>query len=241
MVSNKWKVLSLNYASMGIKKLLKLYLPPGNRYYELKLQKNKKQKLWRVHRLVMLAFHWPSKLHVDHLDNDKTNNNLDNLEYVTLRENLRRSIQDGLCKDNNKDKRLPVMQICWTTGKILAVYKWVMECERKSWIRNQEIIVTAKWKWILCHWYTFRYMSEFNKIYEFRKELKKWLYRDSWLKWWIKLWKAVNQIDMNTWEIINTFSSAKEAKRQTWADSSTIRKVCIWKYKCSKWFKWAYN
>lgn len=44
----------------------------------------------RVHRLVMELFKGPSDLTVDHIDGNKRNNRLDNLEYVTNEENIRR-------------------------------------------------------------------------------------------------------------------------------------------------------
>ena len=44
-----------------------------------------------VHRLVMLAFVGPSDLQVNHKDENKTNNRLDNLEYVTASKNQRYS------------------------------------------------------------------------------------------------------------------------------------------------------
>ena len=43
-----------------------------------------------VHRLVMLAFYGKSDLTVDHIDGNKENNNLTNLEYVTQTENAKR-------------------------------------------------------------------------------------------------------------------------------------------------------
>ena len=57
---------------------------------------NGKNKTNSIHRLVMLAFKGPSDLTVDHLDNNKLNNNLDNLEYVTVEENSRRAHLNGL-------------------------------------------------------------------------------------------------------------------------------------------------
>lgn len=48
---------------------------------------------WLVHRLVMHAFHGPPQdqleWQVNHLDGNKTNNRLDNLEYVSPKQNMR--------------------------------------------------------------------------------------------------------------------------------------------------------
>ena len=44
-----------------------------------------------VHRIVMEAFKGKSDLTVDHIDGNKLNNSLDNLEYVTIQENVKRA------------------------------------------------------------------------------------------------------------------------------------------------------
>lgn len=51
-----------------------------------------------VHRLVAEAFHGgiQEDLQVNHIDGDKTNNNADNLEWVTGSENILHSYQNGL-------------------------------------------------------------------------------------------------------------------------------------------------
>lgn len=56
-----------------------------------------KTKGFRVHRLVVEYFYkgFNSKLHVDHLDMNKENNHISNLEMVTNAENLRRSHSYG--------------------------------------------------------------------------------------------------------------------------------------------------
>lgn len=48
-------------------------------------------KFMMVHRIVMEAFNGKSELTVDHLDRDKKNNNLNNLEYVSFEENIKRA------------------------------------------------------------------------------------------------------------------------------------------------------
>lgn len=53
-----------------------------------------------VHRLVMLAFVGPSDLQVNHKDENKTNNRLDNLEYLTGKDNTRYSCAEPVeCYD----------------------------------------------------------------------------------------------------------------------------------------------
>jgi len=54
-------------------------------------------KSYLVHRLVMMAFKGkiPQKLVVNHIDEDKTNNHLDNLEIVTRAQNTIYSIKSG--------------------------------------------------------------------------------------------------------------------------------------------------
>lgn len=49
-----------------------------------------------AHRLIMEAFRGKSDLTVDHIDGNKLNNSLDNLEYVTLGENIKRAYYKGL-------------------------------------------------------------------------------------------------------------------------------------------------
>ena len=51
-----------------------------------------KGKRMYVHRLVMLAFHGKSDLTVDHLNINKQDNRLENLEYVTVVENTKRAL-----------------------------------------------------------------------------------------------------------------------------------------------------
>jgi hypothetical protein len=58
-------------------------------YQALRLKKEG-SKLWLVHRLVLLAFVGASDLKIDHINMVKTDNRLENLEYVTDRENLHR-------------------------------------------------------------------------------------------------------------------------------------------------------
>lgn len=56
-------------------------------YHYVNLSKDKIKRQRKVHRLVMAAFKGVSTLHIDHLNGIKTDNRLENLEYVTRRMN----------------------------------------------------------------------------------------------------------------------------------------------------------
>lgn len=66
--------------------------PDGRGYLTVGLRRNKKRKTFCVHSLVAMSFldYIPDgthKLVVDHIDNDKTNNRLVNLQIISQREN----------------------------------------------------------------------------------------------------------------------------------------------------------
>ena len=86
-VSNMGNVRSLNYNQTREIKVLK---PSNNRGYKLVvLSKNGKSKTYQVHRLVALHFiPNPNSLSIiNHKNEDKTNNCVDNLEWCTIQYN----------------------------------------------------------------------------------------------------------------------------------------------------------
>lgn len=64
-----------------------------NGYQFVPLSKDGIVKAHSIHRLVISAFMGYSKFEVNHKDGNKTNNRLDNLEYVTHSENMKHSFQ----------------------------------------------------------------------------------------------------------------------------------------------------
>lgn len=72
-----------------------------NGYKQIILSRDSKQELFYTHQLVAMVFldHKPNghTLVVDHIDGDRTNNNVDNLRIVTNREN------SSICFKKNRD------------------------------------------------------------------------------------------------------------------------------------------
>ena len=69
-----------------------------NSYGYVELWKNNKGKKFRIHRLVAETFipNYANKEQVNHIDGDKTNNCVSNLEWVTPKENIRHAINNNL-------------------------------------------------------------------------------------------------------------------------------------------------
>ena len=86
LVSNTGLIKSLNYLNKGVTKLLKIQ-DNGTGYKYVFLQKNKTVNKMYVHRIVMQSFIGFSELEVNHKDLNRSNNNLENLEYVTRKQN----------------------------------------------------------------------------------------------------------------------------------------------------------
>lgn len=87
-ISNLGRVKSLNYNHTRKEKILK----PRNchSYLRVQLYKNGQKEMPFIHRLVAQAFlSNPQNLpEVNHKDEDKSNNCVDNLEWVTRKENI---------------------------------------------------------------------------------------------------------------------------------------------------------
>ena len=79
------------------KTLLKGYI--SNNGYQMVHLRQRIDKVCSVHRLVLKAFspcEEMDELQVNHIDGNKLNNNLSNLEWSTALENIRHSFQTGL-------------------------------------------------------------------------------------------------------------------------------------------------
>lgn len=95
-----------------------------------------KGKAYKVHRLTALAFiPNPNNLpHINHIDEDKTNNNVENLAWCTAAENIRHSSHKYSCKI----KQLTL------DGELVNVWGSSMQIERETGYDQGNIIKCCK-------------------------------------------------------------------------------------------------
>ena len=114
-VSNSGEIYSIRKNN---KKILKMkHWLDKDGYHTVKLCKNKKQKQYRVHRLVaeMFVENTNNLPQVNHLDGNKDNNNVLNLEWITLRNNIIHGYKIGLYRTGSKrcNSKLEEHEIKW--------------------------------------------------------------------------------------------------------------------------------
>lgn len=102
-------------------------------YYRVTLSKNGKDKRFRIHRLVAEAFiendDPVNKTCVNHKDEDKANNHVDNLEWCTNEYNIQYSANSG--------KKFKTKVLCITTNK---EFNSIKEANKFYNIKNQSEI-----------------------------------------------------------------------------------------------------
>lgn len=92
----------------------------GSGYMKVTLYTNGFGKDFLLHRIVAQAFIFNSenKSYVNHLDGNKKNNNVNNLQWVTSAENLKKTDVQRKMKDSKANK---VLATCLSDGE---VYQW---------------------------------------------------------------------------------------------------------------------
>lgn len=117
-------------------------------YYTVSLYKDKKMKKWLVHRLIAITFlgEVPEGMNVDHIDGDKTNNELSNLQYLTVAQNTSKSNKGKKHSLATKIKLSSIMKgkNTWAKGSLKGSYseehrKNISESITKWW-KNRKVV-----------------------------------------------------------------------------------------------------
>lgn len=166
-VSSLWRIKSLVWWKEKIRKLNK------NRYWYIAvlLSKDTNKKLVKIHRIVASAFisNKENKPQVNHIDWDKSNNNVSNLEWCTPSENALHSIRI-LWNNNHLKTNHPSLWKFWKehfNSKIVLQYdlndifikQWdsLSDIWRILWISIWHISSCCNWKKKTTGWFKWKY------------------------------------------------------------------------------------
>ena len=122
-VSNLGHVKALNYRHTGKGKILSLN-KVGDGYYAPHLCFNGKDEHPGVHILVAKAFipNPENKPTVNHMDEDKSNNKVSNLEWATYKEQANHGT-----REQRRQEKIFKKVACYKNGKLLKTYNSIIE------------------------------------------------------------------------------------------------------------------
>lgn len=203
--------------------MMKPYIQHG--YAHVTLQINKKPKRFNIHRLVAIAFipNPDNKPYVNHIDGNKTNNCVDNLEWVTPSENTQHAVKTGL-KSPTREREVVQFGL---DGKKICEYKSLAEAARITGSSEAKISICCQQQREQHNGFQWRYKNEccenLQPIKEYRTKKKQ-----------------VAQIDTETGEVIAVYESLQAAARAVNGSHSAISNIINHKKqtKTHKGFGW---
>lgn len=188
--------------------IMKLQIQQG--YKHVTLQINKKAKRFRVHRLVAEAFipNPENKPYVNHIDGNRQNNLVENLEWVTPAENTQHAVQSGLMLPT---RERAVVQFDLDGSKI-AEFPSLREAARQTNSNDEKICICCQLQRKQHNGFQWRYKNECGEKVQ---QIKEYTTKP----------KKVAQIDPKTNEIIAIYNSMTQAAKAVGGTQSAISHV----------------
>lgn len=165
-VSNLGNVASLNYRCTGTRHNLRKGISKTG-YAVVVLCDGEKQKMHYVHRLVAIAFiqNPLAKPEVNHIDGDKQNNSVSNLEWCSSKENMKHAHKLGLVDVSKawgvsvEKSRKPVIQMDMR-GNVLGTFSSISKAQREVHTGFATIVDCADGKRASAGGFVWRYADE---------------------------------------------------------------------------------
>lgn len=164
-VSNLGNVRITSYRNTGMKRLMKISLTNCG-YCKVELYRDKKGKMQYVHRLVAMAFipNPHNKPQVNHIDGNKTNNSVSNLEWASASDNQLHSIAHNLREPSPMTGRFgksnptskPIYQYD-LTGKIIKRWDSISDACRYLGVSHSSITQCLTGKTKTAHGFKWEY------------------------------------------------------------------------------------
>jgi hypothetical protein len=134
-----------------------------NGYPSLGLSKDGKSKTVNIHRIVASVFLEEKDLIINHKDGDKTNNNLENLEWVSYKDNTKHALESKLQKTHpNK-----VGQYTLKDQELIKEYSSIIEASKETGISDKHIGSVCRGNRKSTGGYVWKYIDkDFSKVNE---------------------------------------------------------------------------
>lgn len=160
-ISSMGRVKSLNYNHTGKERIMK-GCNNGNGYLYVGLCKEGKRKNYLVHRLVAQAFlDNPNNLpQINHKDEDKTNNRVENIEYCDRSYNLNYGTHNERVA---KALSIPILQFS-KTGEFIRKWESAKEVERELGLNQGNISKCCQGKLKSAGGYVWGYEKDYERI-----------------------------------------------------------------------------
>lgn len=166
-ISNKGNVKSLSFNRSGKNRILKFGVNDG--YFVVMLYKNKLRKNCSVHRLVANEFipNPDGKEQINHIDGNKVNNCVENLEWSTISENQIHRFKvlnhkgpnfGKLGKDNNNSVKVEQYS---KQGDFIRCWDSIMDVHRELGINSANISNCCRGRLKSVGGYKWKYVTNF--------------------------------------------------------------------------------
>ena len=195
-------------------------------YYRVSLSKKSKSKYFSIHRLVANAFLGENgDLTVNHKDENKANNSVENLEYMSLKDNIKYGTgikRSALRRIDNPLICTPVNQYT-LDGEFVKRYPSIKKAKEENGWSKENISLCCNHKRNQSNGYIWRHDGDLDISYQPRTN-----------------GKVIIQYSKDG-DFIKEYPSAKEAFRQTNTHPSDICMCCKGKNKTANGYKWKYK
>lgn len=123
---------------------------------------NKKRKGFRTHRLVALHFidNPLNKKEVNHIDGNKANNNVDNLEWSTRLENAQHAAREGLYESGGNRYNAKIVNQLDLDGNFIKAWECIKDASKELKLCDSSISYCCKGKRKTCGGFRWIYSEQ---------------------------------------------------------------------------------